>query len=64
MVSVLFSSVVYCEFESRAGKTKDYKIGICWEYISPFMNVAVDEYDYFAKQIQKVFPETCYSDYM
>jgi hypothetical protein len=34
------------------------------EYISPFMNVAVDEYDYFAKQIQKVFPETCYSDYM
>jgi hypothetical protein len=29
MVSVLFSSVVYCEFEPRAGKTKDYKIGIC-----------------------------------
>jgi len=34
------------------------------EYISPFMNVAVDEYDYFAKQIQKVIPETRYSNYM
>ena len=28
------------------------------EYTSPFMNVAVDEYDYFAKQIQNVSPET------
>ena len=29
MVSVLTSSAVDCEFESRSGQTKDYKIGIC-----------------------------------
>ena len=29
MVTVLVSSAVDHEFESRPGKTKDYKIGIC-----------------------------------
>ena len=29
MVSVLTSSALDSEFESRSGKTKDYKIGIC-----------------------------------
>jgi hypothetical protein len=30
MVSVLPSSAVDCWFEPRSGKTKDYKIGICY----------------------------------
>ena len=29
MVSMFALSVVYCGFEPRSGKTKDYKIGIC-----------------------------------
>jgi hypothetical protein len=30
MVSMLTSSAVDREFEPGLGKTKDYKIGICW----------------------------------
>jgi hypothetical protein len=29
MISVLASSAVDCEFESRSGQIKDYEIGIC-----------------------------------
>jgi len=29
MVSMITSSAINCEFESRSDQTKDYKIGIC-----------------------------------